>query len=141
MEVELGPLPKYENVRYNAYWSKVHIDTRLKPDSEDIDCYKEHLKDCDRHPTSGFLARRKYITKKNYNYPGCAHRNLNFLNNQPEIQKLKENIESTVNQLYPKTKQARKYIIDNDRVLLDYVTKGKRYNLKDKLIILLKRFI
>ena len=40
MEIELGPFPKYENVRSNAYWSRVHIDTSLRIDNSDIEEFK-----------------------------------------------------------------------------------------------------
>ena len=59
-EIELGPLPKYDDVRFNAYWSKIAIDSRLLIDDIDVDCYKNHLQDCEKNPTIGLIAGKKY---------------------------------------------------------------------------------
>ena len=72
MEIELGPFPKYENVRYNAYWTRVGINTRLGIDKDNIDDYKAHLQDCNNNPTIGMLARRKYITGKANGLPNSC---------------------------------------------------------------------
>lgn len=36
MEISLETPTKYEDVRYNAYWSRVSINTRLNVDSDGI---------------------------------------------------------------------------------------------------------
>lgn len=138
-EIEIGVEPKYENVKYNAYWSRVHIDTRLMPDEYDLGTYKAHLQDCEKNPTVGMLARKKYINSKPMNYPECAKRNIHILERQPEIDSLKKDIENKINKLYPKTKHIREYIIDNKRVVLDYIEKNKKYTKFDKLMILFKK--
>lgn len=141
MEIELGPFPKYENARYNAYWARVGIDTRLKIDDYNIDDYKAHLKDCRENPTIGLLANRKYITGKPMNYPIYARRNLHYLEKQPEINTLIKSLENKIKTLYPKTKHLREYIIDNGRVLLDGIEQSKKYTAFNKLAIFLKKFI
>ncbi len=141
MEIELGPFPKYENVRSNAYWSRVHIDTSLRIDDSDIEEYKAHLKDCNENPTIGLLAKRKYITKKPMNYPEYAHRNMRDLESQSVISELKKDLKSRIDKLYPNTKRIRDYIINNDRVTLDIVEKHKKYTAFNKLMIMLKKII
>lgn len=139
MEIELGPFPKYEDVRYNAYWSKVGIDTSLSIEDHNIDNYKAHLKDCESNPTIGLLARRKYITGKPMNYPAYAKRNIKDLERQPEIDELNKSVKAEIKNLYPKTKHIRKYIIDSERVLLDCTEKSKKYTALNKLAILFKK--
>ncbi|MBR1619243.1 hypothetical protein IJ674_05055 [bacterium] len=141
MEIELGPFPKYENVRSNAYWSRVHIDTSLRIDDSDIEEYKAHLKDCNENPTIGLLAKRKYITKKPMNYPEYAHRNMRDLESQSVISELKKDLKSRIDKLYPNTKRIRDYIINNDRVTLDIVEKHKKYTTFNKLMVMLKKII
>ena len=141
MEIELGPFPKYENVRSNAYWSRVHIDTSLRIDDSDIEEYKAHLKDCNENPTIGLLAKRKYITKKPMNYPEYARRNMRDLESQSVISELKKDLKSRIDKLYPNTKRIRDYIINNDRVTLDIVEKHKKYTTFNKLMVMLKKII
>lgn len=141
MEIELGPFPKYESIRSNAYWSRVHIDTRLKIDREDILDYKAHLQDCEKNPTVGLLAGKKYITGKPMNYPEYAYRNRCYLERQPEIDSLKKSLKNRINELYPKTKHIREYIINNNRVLLDGIEKSRKYTSLNKLMILLKKIV
>ncbi len=141
MEIELGPFPKYENARSNAYWSKVHIDTSFMPDIDDIEPYKEHIKDCYEHPTSGMMAHRKYITGKAMNYPVYAKRNKKFFDNQQEIKDLQKSFKTKMKTLYPKTMQIREYIINNDRIKFDFVEPSKGYSKLDKLKLFLKRLI
>ena len=141
MEIELGPFPKYENVRSNAFWSRAAIDTLLSIDSDNIEEYKSHLQDCEKNPTVGFLARHKYITGKPMNYPITAKRNMRYLERQPEIDSLRKSIENKIKtELYPRTRHIREYIIENERVTLDEIEKCRKYTKSDKLKILLKRF-
>ena len=141
MEIELGPFPKYENVRYNAYWTRVGINTRLGIDNDNIDDYKAHLQDCNNNPTIGMLARRKYITGKPMDYPIHAHCNINDMEKEPEIKSLKDNLKNKIKKIYPNTKHIREYIINNDRVTLDGIEKSKKYTTLNKLIIFCKKFM
>lgn len=138
----IGAYLPYENVRRNAYWTRVGIDTRLKVDEDNIEDYKKHLRDCDNNPTIGYLAQREYITGKPMNYPECAKRNRHYMERQPEIKALKESIKEKINKtLYPSTKHIRKYIIDNERVVLNRIKKVEKYTIFNKLKIMFKRFV
>lgn len=140
MEIGIEAPTRYGNVRNNAYWSRVLIDTTLNVDLEDISNYKEHLKDCNSNPTVGLLARRKYITKKPMNYPIHARRNLRFIKSQPEIKSLNTSLINKINELYPRTKHLRQYIIDSDRVILDGINQSNKSTVFNKLMIFFKRF-
>lgn len=141
MEIELGPFPKYENVRYNAYWTRVGINTRLGIDHDNIDDYKAHLQDCYNNPTVGMLAKRKYITKKPMDYPMHARRNINDMEKDTEIKALRNSLNKKIKNLYPNTKHIREYIINSDRVKLDGIKKIEKYTALNKLIIFCKKFI
>ena len=141
MEVELGPFPQFEQVRSNAYWSRAHIDTRFAPDDGSIETYKTHLKDCYNHPTSGMLAKRKYIDKRPMDYPLCARYNKSVMEMHPEVKALKKSFENEMKKLYPKTRFARQYIIDKDRIMFDCVEHSKKYSIWNKIAIFCRRFV
>ena len=75
------------------------------------------------------------------NYPFYAKRNIKFLERQPEIDSLQKSINNKINNLYPKTKNARLYIIESGRISLDRIKKLKKYTMIDKLKISLKSFL
>lgn len=137
--IERTPIKKYVDARYNAYWTKIGIDTNFSPDNGTIKDYKLHLMDCEKHPTIGLLARKKFITGTPMNYPETANRNIRFMERQPEIRTLLESIDTKIKELYPKTKKIREYIIDNERVIFDRIEKNKKYSLFNKLAILCKK--
>lgn len=138
MEIEVGGRT-YENVRSNAYWTRVHLDTTMWPDAEDAKCYKAHLQDCIDNPTVGFLARKKYITGYRMNYPEYAWRNRKIMENDTYIKGAKDYLRSITKTLYPKTRHIREYIIESGRVALDEIKPCKGYNLAEKILLAAKR--
>lgn len=141
MEIDLGPIVKYEDARSNAYWSRAGIDTRLLASSMNVSDYKNHLLDCEKNPTVGMIIRKKYITGSPMNYPEGARRNIKFMNQQPEISDLIKSVDKKIQELYPRTKHIREYIIDSRRVLLDEVKKCKKYTIFNKLAILFNKVL
>ena len=139
MEIELEAMPKYEKIRSNAYWTRVHLDTTMWPDIEDAKAYKAHLQDCIDNPTVGFLARRKYITGKRMTFPDYAWRNKKIMENDRYIKATKDYLNGYVKTLYPKTKHIREYIVNSDRIALDYIKPCKGYNFFDKMLIAMKK--
>ena len=141
MEIGIEMPAKHENIKSNAYWSRVHFDTTFIPDIDDTNIYKAHLEDCEKHPTTGLLAKRKYIDKKKMNYPECAWRNKKIMEREPEIDVLRKSVNEKINKLYPRTKNIRKHIINTDRVVLDFVKPKKHYGKLEKLLIALRKFL
>ncbi len=128
---------RFENVKSNAYWSRVMLDSTLSPKDVYIDSYLDHLRDCIKNPTVGYIANDKYINKKPKNYPMYFWRNHAMLGENTKVNMLREILASKVKKLYSKTAKLREYIISDGRLNLDYVTKSKGYNFLDKLKILL----
>ncbi len=118
MELEIGSNP-YSHYRSNAYWSRVHLDTRFKPDADDAQSIIDHLRDCTENPTRGLIARRE-VTKKPH-YPGYYERNKSILAKMPEVKQQHDLFEKTFKKLYPKTGKARKALINNQNVFFRYV--------------------
>ena len=141
MEIGIEIPAKYENVKSNAYWARVHFDTTFMPDIEDADAYKAHLEDCEKHPTTGLLARRKYLDKKKMNYPEYAWRNKKIMEREQEVDVLQKRMNEKIDKLYPWTKNIRKYIINTDRVVLDFVEPKKPYGKVEKLILALRKLL
>lgn len=137
-ELEVGYISPYERIKSNAYWARVHIDTTLWPSDYGKEEYAAHINDCVQNPTRGFIVRKKYITGKPMNYPEFAKRNCLIFDCQEDVAELNKELKNKVNILYPKTKYARSYIIDNKRIAIDFVEKAKRYTKFDKAKIVLK---
>lgn len=108
----------YENIRSNAYWHNVHLDTRFRPHNDVVEDTIRHYEDCKQNPTVALLARKKSETN---NYPDFKIRNEHIMEKNPEVKAAKDSFEKAYNELYPKTKNARKYLIDKEFVTLNYV--------------------
>lgn len=139
MDFFFGLYQKREDIKSNAFWSKLGIYRNPKVDKGCIENYKKHLADCETCPTVGLLARRKYITGKKVNYSKYAQKNINYLERQPGVDVLRKKVDGKLQELYPKTKYARLFIIDENRVVLDEIKPVKKYGLIDR-IKLIKRF-
>ena len=109
----------YAQERYNAYWHNVHLDTILTPDVNDVRDSIKHLQDCKKNPTVGLLARKCCETN---NYPNSKMRNMDLLMRNSKLKKLSDSFETSFEkELYPKTHKIRKYLIEKEFVVLDYV--------------------
>ncbi len=96
-----------------------------------IQAYKNHLMSHDLNPTIAMLLESKYLKflKKQ------GKKTKKIIENNPEIKKIKKNIENNLKRIYPKTNQIRKYIANSGRVKLENTKESKTYNLFDKAII------
>lgn len=139
--MEIGLFPEFNQIKNNAVWARASIDSKHKPDAFNLFSYKEHLHDIIKNPTRGLLAKKMFITEKPMCYQGCAKRNFHYIQKQPDIIELIQNIKNRINTLYPNTKHIRQYIVDNNRVVYDKIKPIKKYSLSDKIKILCKRFI
>lgn len=111
---------RFEKIRSNAYWHNVKLDTRFKPtDISDAQSTISHYTDCITNPTRGLLARKKFETN---NFPEYKIRNEKILNKFNEVKTLKEGFETRFNkELYPRTKNARRFLINKEFITLDYI--------------------
>ncbi len=136
METILGG-SRYESIKHNAHWNNVHLDTKFHPEGSDIDTAINHLVDCKEKPTVALLARKKYRTN---NYPQYFQRNLFELYNSSKwVRKADMEYRETFNSLYPKTGKARKLLINNESIILNYV-KPIEKSFKRTLIKLMSKF-
>ena len=128
---------RYETIRNNAFWNNVNLDTRFHPDASDCEQAVNHLIDCKNQPTIALLARKKYRTN---NYPDYFTRNLfELYESSKSVQNADIAYRETFNKLYPKTGKARKLLINNESIVLNYI-KPIQKTLKRTLIKLVSKF-
>ena len=82
-----------------------------------------HLIDCKENPTIGLLARKKHRTN---NYPDCFKRNLKDLYKSKHVKEADDAFKETFASLYPKTGKARKFLIETNSIVLNYVKPIKK---------------
>ena len=109
---------RYENIRSNAYWHNVHLDTSFRPDADARETAIKHFEDCKSKPTVALLASKKSETN---HYPDFKKRNERILMQNPKVKETRDSFEKTFNKNYPKTGKARKYLIDKESIVLNYV--------------------
>ena len=128
---------RYEKIRHNAHWNNVTLDTRLRPEKSDINTAINHLVDCKENPTVALLARKKYRTN---NYPQYFKRNLfDLYKSSKALRNADLAYRETFNSLYPKTGKARKLLINNESIVLNYV-KPIEKTIKRSLIKFISKF-
>ena len=131
--------PNYSNIIEHAIRVRDHIDARILPDKNDIKDYQLHLEDCYNHPTTGLLTQRQYITKNKFNNPKEALRNIEIMEHNADIISLINKLDFKLKRLYIKTKPAREYIIEHDRISLDSIQPSKPYTFLNRVAIFLKK--
>ena len=136
METILGG-SRYENIKHNAYWNNVTLDTKFHPEGSDVDTAINHLVDCKNKPTVALLARKKCRTN---NYPQYFKRNLfELYESSKGVRNADLAYRETFNSLYPKTGKARKLLIDSESIVLNYV-KPIEKTIKRSFIKLISKF-
>lgn len=111
---------RYEDIRSRAYWSKVHLNSHYKPDAADAIEYAKHLKDCEKFPTVGMLAMKNAQDGPKTEYYA---RNMYMLKQRPPVRAANNKFKAAYERLYPKTGAARKYLIEKEHIVLNYVKK------------------
>ena len=110
---------RYDNIKRNAYWNNVHLDSRFHPTADEVETAIEHLKDCHNNPTVSLIARRKYRTN---NYPDCFQRNLKEVYDASAwVRRADSAYRNRFAELYPKTAKARKLLIKTQSIVLNCV--------------------
>ena len=100
--------------------------------------YTKWLEYTTYRPTLGMIAKQEVFAKKNKNFPIDFSFNEQKLKSLPSIKYLLQIFNTRIGKLYPETAKAREYIIENNRLELDSVTKSKGYNWIDRLKIFFK---
>ncbi len=113
-----GVSSRFDKIKYNAYWNNAHLDSRMRVTKDLVDDAVSHLNDCINNPTIGLLARKKFRT---YNYPDCFKRNLEDLHKYKSVQTADQAFNDHFSALYPRTGNARKFLINSKSIVLDYV--------------------
>ena len=103
--------------RSNANWNNTHLDSPLQISQQGFSANMAHLQDCIEHPTIGLLARREQRTN---GYRDIFHKKIKMLNKfSLKFRSKTDAFKETFNKLYPKTGNARKFLINNDYIVLD----------------------
>lgn len=139
MELNIEPIRTYNRERINARMLRNELDTRFFPDDYGKYYYARYLEDTIQQPTVGMIAIHEAKKKPLLNYPRYFERNKKIIEEQsPEVKKLKMFLDETLQNLYPKTKKLREFIIQQNRIDFDTIKKSKGYNLLNKLELFLK---
>ncbi len=114
---------RFERINNNAFWANAHLDTRLRLDKNNIDENYNHIKDCIDNPTTGLIAGRKYRT---LNYPMHYARNQRDLFECSKMRQVNNEFVKKFRKLYPKTAEARLYLINMQSIVQNYVKPIKK---------------
>lgn len=121
---------RHLKVLNNAFWHNCHLDSNVSFTERRLNTIFNHLKDRKNYPTLGTLANRKYHVVIN---PDAYSSNLTTLRQKEAFRKHEKAIKDSINALYPKTKNVRRILLKEKRVVLDLV-KPVEHNLKHSLI-------
>lgn len=114
------PADKYSQIRARADRVICTLDTCLTPDNSSSKYLAAHLEDCLKLPTVGLMAYNDAYVTRGPNNPEYFKRNLQTLKTFPNIKPLIEAFDAKLKQLYPKTRQARDFIIETNRISFEY---------------------
>jgi hypothetical protein len=111
---------------------KESLSSRLIPQGVQLSALSHHLDDCIYHPTTGLIAKQAYL-------PNLNLKKKTGIVKHPQVDYLTDLLKQRMIQLYPKTRKAREYIIENERINLDFVKPSKGYSIIDKLRIFIRK--
>lgn len=132
--------PKYlAKVRNNATALRTELDTKMSLRDIPTEKYSPHLENCIHHPTTGLIARHEYINYVQKNYPSYFSKNLHYVENRKEYKYLANILDDRLNQLYPKTKKLRQFLIDENHLSLYFVKSKHKLGLWSKIRLLFIR--
>lgn len=119
------PTDKYKQIRTRADRVICTLDTCLTPDNGSAKYLADHLEDCLKLPTVGLMAYNDAYVKRGPNSPEYFKRNLKMLKTFPSIKPLIKALDEKLKQLYPKTRNARDFIIETNRISFEKETPVK----------------
>lgn len=123
------PVDRFKSIRTRAERVITALDTPLSPDEDSTKYLAEHLRDCLKHPTTGLMAYNDAFIRRGQNYPGYYRRNLEVVKKFPDIKNLMNALNDKLKELYPKTRKARDFIIETNRIRFD-VTEEAKHNFR-----------
>lgn len=123
------PVDRFKSIRTRAERVFTALDTPLSPDEDSTKYLAEHLRDCLKHPTTGLMAYNDAFINRGQNYPGYYRRNLEAVKKFPNIKNLMNALNDKLKELYPKTRKARDFIIETNRIRFD-VTEETKHNFR-----------
>lgn len=139
MELNISSARRYNNVRTIAKLVRKELDTRFYPDEHGKYYYEKHLENALQHPTSAMIAMQEAKRKPLLNYPNFFERNIKIIEEKSgEVKTLKNSLNDIIDFLYPRTKNLREYIINNNRIEFDTIKRVKKCNFINKLKLLFK---
>ena len=128
-----------ENVKNNATELRMELDTRVPLRHTRCEKYLPHMDNCIYHPTTGLIARQEIIRNIQKNYPSNFSRNLHYLKSSDEYKYFSEILENKLDELYPRTKKLRQFLIENNHLSLYIIKRKQPLNLLDKIKLFLMR--
>lgn len=128
-----------ENVKNNASELRMELDTKVSLRQLEQEKYLPHMDNCIYHPTTGLLARQELIHDVPKSFPSQFSQNLYYLRNLKGYKYLSGILENRLNELYPQTKNLRKFLIKNNYLSLYYVKSKQKLNFLDKVKLFLMR--
>ncbi len=120
---------RFKAIRTRAERAITALDTPLSPDEDSTKYLADHLKDCLKHPTTGLMAYNDAFISRGQEYPVYYRKNLEMAKKFPDIKNLMNALNDKLKELYPKTRKARDFIIETNRIHFD-VTEETRHNFR-----------
>lgn len=119
------PVDRFKAIRTRAERAITSLDTPLRPDEDSTKYLADHLRDCLKHPTTGLMAYNDAFISRGQEYPVYYRQNLAMAKNFPDIKNLMNALNDKLKELYPKTRKARDFIIETDRIKFDAIEETK----------------
>lgn len=125
------------NIITNAYWYNTHLDSKLSLSERAMKSIAAHLRDRREYPTLGTLVHQKYYTQQE---PKAYASKLSQLREHLTFRNWEKGIKESIKTLYPNTKNVRRILLKEKRVVLDEVKPIER-NLKHSIIKLFGKIL
>ena len=129
LNTESIPVDRFKRIRTRAERAITALDTTLSPDEDSAKYLADHLRDCLKHPTTGLMAYNDAFITRGQEYPVYYRKNLEMVKKFPDIKNLMNALNDKLKELYPKTRKARDFIIETNRIRFD-VTEETRHNFR-----------
>ncbi len=97
--------------------------------------YANFMSEVAKSPTQGYLIKQQYLNIEHKHNGNMYVINSERIKKSPVINAIKKQIDDKINELYPKTKIVRKYIIEDKRISAEFIKEKKGYNIFDRFII------